>query len=65
MVMAKKQKQIPISYKGHESFGAEMIEMYSKLGTLRALCSHCYEDSVLPTLARRAQEIININIFNN
>ena len=53
------QKHFSLSYQCHEALGAELCEMYSVLGTMKALCvQHC-QGTHLPTLARRAQVVTN------
>ena len=52
-------KAAPISFKGHEAFGAEVIRIYSKIGMLGMLCIQHYNNSILPKLALQAQTVIN------
>jgi len=53
------KKTAPISYKGHESFGRQLIDIYSRLGVMREICLQFYDNPVLLRLGRRAIEIVH------
>ena len=53
------KKTAPISYKGHESFGMQLLDIYSKLGVMREICLQFYDNPVLLRQGQGALEIVH------